>query len=169
MFERMITRIIRAIRLDWTVFAEIAQDRGAMTESAIIVALVTFLSALGSGIAARSIGTFFLTWLAGILVGWIGWAAITYLVGTLLFKGETDIPEMLRVLGYATAPSLLGVLQIIPCVGWLFPLLGWVLTLIAGVLAVREAMDSETSNAIITVVISWLIIIAIQAVFWFVL
>ena len=169
MFERMITRIIRAIRLDWTVFREIAQDRGSMTEAAIIVAIVTFLSALGSGFAARSIGTFFMTWLAGILVGWIGWSAITYLVGSLIFKGETDIPEMMRVLGYATAPSLLGVLRIVPCVGWLFPFIGWVLTLIAGVLAVREAMDFETGNAIITVVISWLVSIAIQAVFWFVI
>jgi len=169
MFERMISRIIRAIRLDWTVFREIAQDREAMTEAAIIVVIVTFLSALGSGIAARSITSFFVTWLVGILVGWIGWAVITYLTGTLLFKGETDIPEMMRVLGYANAPYLLGLFGFIPCVGWLFPVVGWLLALIAGVLAVREALDLDTGNAIITVLISWIVSIAIQAVFWFVI
>jgi hypothetical protein len=50
----MIERIVRAIRLDWTVFREIAEDQHAMQEAAIIVVIVTFLSAVGSGIAASS-------------------------------------------------------------------------------------------------------------------
>ena len=161
----MIERIVRAIRLDWTVFGEIAKDRNALKEAAIIVAVVTFLSAIGTGIAAKSFGTFFGAWIAGILVGWIGWAIITYFVGTTLFKGDTDIPEMLRVLGYANAPLLLGLLRVIPCVGWAFPLIGGLLALVAGVLAVREAMDFDTSNAIVTVIIGWIIVMVIQGVF----
>jgi uncharacterized membrane protein len=62
---------------------------------------------------------------------------------------------MMRVLGYATAPRLLGLLGFIPCIGWIFPIAGWILALIAGVIAIREAMDFDTGNAIITVVISW--------------
>jgi hypothetical protein len=96
------------------------------------------------------------------------WAVITYFIGTMLFKGETTIPEMLRVLGYASAPLLLGLLGFIPCVGWLMPIVGWVLALVAGVLAVREAMDFESGNAIVTVLISWIVSIGIQAVFWFI-
>ena len=161
----MIDRIVRAIRLDWTVFGEIAQDRNALKEAAIIVAIVSFLSAVGTGIAARSLGSFAGAWIASILVGWIGWALITYLVGTTLFKGKTDIPEMLRVLGYANAPNLLGLLSFIPCVGWLFSLIGGILALVAGILAVREAMDFNTGDAVVTVVIGWVIFIAIQGVF----
>lgn len=161
----MIDRIVRAIRLDWTVFGEIARDRNALKEAAIIVAIVTFLSAVGTGIAARSLGTFLGAWIAGILVGWIGWAIITFLVGTLLFKGETNVGEMLRVLGYANAPNLLGLLSFIPCIGWLFPLVGGLLALVAGVLAIREAMDFDTGNAIVTVIVGWLIVIAIQGAF----
>ena len=162
----MVDRIMRAIRLDWTVFREIAADQNAMKDAAIIVILVSFLSAIGSAtgllVARAGAGTailgFFNAWLiSGVLIGWIGWAILTYFVGTMLFKGSTDIPEMMRVLGYASAPRLLGLLGFIPCVGWLISLAGWVLSLIAGVIAIREAMDFETGNAIITVVISWLI------------
>jgi hypothetical protein len=162
----MIDRILRAIRLDWTVFREIAEDQNALTEAAIIVAIVTFLSGVGTFIGAliadASFGTAFLgflnAWLiSGILLGWILWAVLTYFVGTMLFQGKTDIPEMLRVLGYANAPNLLGIFGFIPCVGWLIALAGAILALIAGVLAVREAMEFDTTKAIITVVVSWVI------------
>jgi hypothetical protein len=160
----MVDRILRAIRLDWTVFREIAEDESATTQAAIIVVVVTFLSAVGSGIASRSLVTFIVSWIVSILVGWILWAIITYFVGTALFKGQTTIPEMLRVLGYANAPILLGLLSFIPCVGWLFPIIGGILALIAGILAIREAMDFTSGNAIITVVISWVISFAITFV-----
>jgi hypothetical protein len=162
----MIDRILRAIRLDWTVFREIAEDQNALTEAAIIVAVVTFLSGIGTFIGFligdASFGTAFLgflnTWLIdGILLGWILWAVLTYFVGTTLYQGKTDIPEMLRVLGYATAPKLLGILGFIPCVGWLIALAGAILALIAGVIAVREAMEFDTTKAIITVVVSGVI------------
>ena len=163
----MIERIVRAIRLDWTVFSEIARDRDALKEAAIIVVIVTFLSAIGTGIAAKSFGAFFGAWIAGIAVYWIGWAISIYFVGTTMFEGQTDIPEMLRVLGYAFAPLLLGLLRVIPCVGWAFPLIGGLLALVAVALAIREAMDLDTSEAIGTAIIGWLIVMVVQAVFLF--
>jgi hypothetical protein len=161
----VVDRIMRAIRLDWTVFREIAEDQAAMSQAAIIVAVVTFLSALGSGIASDNFFlTFVVSWILEIIVGWILWAVITYFIGTALFKGKTDVPEMMRVLGYAKAPVLLGLFQFIPCVGWLFALAGWLLSLVAGVIAVREAMEFDTGNAIVTVLISWVVALVINMV-----
>ena len=165
----MVDRIVRAIRLDWTVFREIAEDQNAMSQAAIIVAVVTFMSAVGSGIASRSLPGFFVDWILAILVGWIGWAIITFLVGTIVFKGQTDVPEMMRVLGYASAPKLLGIFGFIFCVGPIITLAGWVLALIAGVLAIREAMDFDTESAIVTVIIGWLIAFSIRVALWFVI
>jgi hypothetical protein len=71
---------------------------------------------------------------------------------------------MMRVLGYAKAPVLLGIFRFIPCVGWVIALAGWILSLIAGVLAVREAMDFDTGNAIITVVISWVVALIVYLI-----
>jgi hypothetical protein len=159
----MVDRILRAVRLDWTVFREIAEDRDAMREAVIIVVVVAILSAIGgAGVMlvgqegmGRAVLGFFTGLVTSILIGWIGWAILTYFVGTLLFKGRTDIPEMMRVLGYANAPNLLQVFSFIPCVGWLIALAGSILALIAGVLAIREAMEFDTGKAIITVLISW--------------
>jgi hypothetical protein len=154
----MVDRIMRAIRLDWTVFREIAEDPNAMTEAAIIVVVVTLLSSIGSSIASGSfIVSFIVGWIVSILIGWIGWAVITYFVGTMLFQGKSDIPEMMRVLGYASAPRLLGIFGFIPCIGWLASLAGAILALIAGVFAIREAMEFDTGKAVITVVVSWVI------------
>jgi hypothetical protein len=102
--------------------------------------------------------------ISGILLGWILWAVLTYFVGTMLFQGRTDISEMMRVLGFASAPRLLGIFAIIPCLGWLAALIGWILSLIAGVIAVREAMEFDTGKAIITVVISWVITLVISLI-----
>jgi hypothetical protein len=169
----MVDRIFRAIRLDWTVFREIAEDENAMSQAALIVVVVTFISAIGTAIGVqigggtfgRAVLSFFGDWIInGILIGWIGWAIITYFVGTAMFQGKTDIPEMMRVLGYASAPKLLGLLGFIPCIGWIFPLAGWLLSLIAGVIAVREAMEFETSQAIVTVVIGVIVAVVISII-----
>jgi hypothetical protein len=128
----VINRIFRVFRLDATVFKEIAEDQGAMTQAAIIVVVVFLISALGSAIGAAIAGTgnaivtFFSTFILGILVSWILWAVLTYFIGTMLFKGRSSIPEMMRVLGYANAPNLLGIFAIIPCVGWIAALVGGV-------------------------------------------
>lgn len=158
----MIDRILRAIRLDATVFREIAEDQNATTEAVIIVVVVTLLSSLGTAIGSGNFFVnFIVSWIVGILIGWLGWAALTYFIGTALFQGDTDIPEMMRVLGYATAPRLLGIFGIIPCLGWIASLIGAILAFIAGFIAVREAMEFDTGKAIITVLISWVIAFAI--------
>lgn len=161
----MLDRILRAIRLDPTVYRKVAKDQNAMTEAAIIVAIVSLMSSIGSAISSGSFfSTLILTLSAAILIGWIGWAVLTYFVGTWLFKADTDIPEMMRVLGYANAPRFLGILGFIPCVGFLIVIASWILSLIAGIIAVREAMDLETGNAIITVAISWVIAFGLSLV-----
>ena len=162
----MISRILRAIRLDWTVFREIAEDPAATMEAAIIVIVVNLLASLGGAFAVEGnfALSFIVSWLLSVLIGWLGWAVVTYLVGSLLFKGRSSIPEMMRVLGYANAPRLLGILGFIPCLGPVLALAGWILSLIAGILAVREAMEFETLHAIVTVAVSWVAVFVINLI-----
>ena len=159
----MVDRIMRAIRLDASVFREIAEDKNAMTEAAIIVVIVAILSSIGSAIGSDSFFvTLIVTLLLAILVNWLFWAVLTYFVGVYVFQGKSDIPEMMRVLGYANAPNLLGLFAFIPCVGWIIAIAGAILAFIAGFMAVREAMEFDTSKAILTVLISWVISFAIS-------
>jgi hypothetical protein len=156
-------RILGAIRLDSAVYREIAADPRAMGQAAIIVVIVSLLSAIGSSAGTGSFITSLLgNWFAGIVVGWIGWAILTYFVGKTFFGGRSSVAEMMRVLGFASAPLLLGILRIIPCLGWILFVVGAILSFLAGFIAVREAMELDTEKAILTVFISWVISLAIS-------
>ncbi len=95
---------------------------------------------------------------AGVVLavgGWIVWAATTSLIGTRIFRGTTDMGEMLRVLGFAQAPRVIGV---IPFLGPVAAV--WVLA--ASVVALREGLDFTTGRAIGTALGGWVVWIALQ-------
>lgn len=170
MQDGMIDRIIRAIRLDPTLYREVADDESYLTEGIIIVALVTFLSALGAGLGAAFddmgrtfIGAFFWDAFTRVLLGWLLWAVIAYFVGSLL-GGKSSISEMARTLAYAQAPAFVAVLSFIPCLGFIFAIAGFLLSLAAGVIAIRESMEFDTMNAAITAVIGFLLYIVASVI-----
>lgn len=160
----MVERIMRVLRLDAPVFSEIAKDPAATGQAGIIVVAVSLLSGIGSGIRGHFFSSLVWELIAGVVLGWVLWAVITYFVGTSLFGGKTTVEEMLRVLGYASAPRLLGFFGFIPCVGGLASLVGGILALVAGFIAVREAMQFDTGKAVITVVIGWLVALVLTAI-----
>jgi hypothetical protein len=149
----MIERIVRLIRLDWSVFGELESDPNATTEAAIIVAVSTLLSAFGTALGSESSAYGFVAGLINGVVGWVVWAAVTYLVGRALFRGGGTFEQMLRLLGYASAPNVLGVFAFIPCLGWLAAFAGWLISLVAGVMAIREGLDVELGVAVAVVIV----------------
>lgn len=157
----MIERITRVIQLDFSVFKEIESDPQATTEAAIIVAVTTLLSAIGSAIGSDNPVAGFVGPIISGLVGWGLWSVVTYFVGKSIFAGKGTLEGMLRVLGYASAPNILGILVFIPCIGWLAALAGWLLSLIAGVMAVREGLDLTLGAAIGVVIIGWFARVAV--------
>ena len=72
-----------------------------------------------------------------------------------LFNGTTDMGEMLRVLGFAQAPRVIGV---IPFLGPVAAI--WVL--VASVVAIREGLDFGTGRAIGTAIGGWLVWVVLQ-------
>lgn len=161
----MLDRLMRIIRLDTQVFREIAVDANATAQAAIIVGVVSVLSGIGSGIAGDN---FFGGLIWGVVEGfvfWVLWSVITFFVGASLFQGKSTIEEMLRVIGYASAPRLLEFFGFIPCVGWVISLAGSVLALIAAIIAVREAMEFDTGKAILTALVGWVVYIVLRVIF----
>ncbi len=63
-----------------------------------------------------------------------------------------------------TARRALGVLAVIPCVGGIAALIGAIWSLVTGVFAVREALDTTTGNAVITVLIGWAVLFIVSLV-----
>jgi hypothetical protein len=158
MFEKIIARLTRMIKMDHTVYDEIAADEDATIEAAIIVAITALLSALGT-LFISNFGGFLGTLIRQILVGWILWSAIVWFVGSRLFAGNGTFWNVLRVLGYVTAPLVLG---IIPIVGGL---VGGILSLVLAFFAIRETMDLTTEKTVLTIIIGWAINLVIGFIF----
>ena len=149
----MIRRIIRAIKLDASVYEEVEQDRTAMVPALIIVALV----ALATGAGSASAGLDYAAWgvLFGI-VGWAVWAWITYFVGTRILpvpETEADWGQMARGLGFAQAVGVFRIAGLVPGVGWLLLLAVTLWQAAAMVIAVRQSLDYTSTMRALAVVL----------------
>jgi hypothetical protein len=162
MFDQILSRLLRVIKLDHTVFPEIEHDEAATTEAIIVVIGATFLAAIGQGIGAGSFWAFLLRLLIGPLVGWLLWSWVTMFIGTRLFAGDATFWGMARTLGYANAPTALGLFGFIPCIGLIISLAALVLSLIVGFYAVRETLNLPTDKAILTIVIGWVLLVVVN-------
>jgi hypothetical protein len=156
-----VPRIIGAARLDPRVYEDVEADLGATSQALAVVVLSSAAAAIG----AR-------TTLNGLVVGvlasifmWYVWAVLTWWIGTrLLPEPETSATqgELLRTLGFATAPGMLQILGIIPALRWLSVAVAAVWMLAAGIVAVRQALDyRSTGRAIAVVGIGWLVQLAV--------
>jgi hypothetical protein len=82
------------------------------------------------------------------LVSWYVWAYLTYWVGTQLLPEATTnatAGQLLRTLGFASAPGLIRVVGILPGLAELVFLVAAVWMLVAMVIAVRQALDYTSS------------------------
>ena len=152
-------RMIRAAKLDVQLYEEVEADQGAMREAMTVVVLSAVAAGIGNvangGLSGIIIGTI------GALAGWYIWAYLTYFIGTRLLPEpdtKADHGELLRTIGFSSAPGLIRVFGIIP---GLAPIVfavagGWML--IAMVIAVRQALDyKSTWRAFGVCVIGWVI------------
>ncbi len=155
----MVDRMIRAIRLDPALYRQVADNPEYTNEAVIIAVITSVVAALGGLGGSNPAASFFLQLISNLLFGWILWAMVAYFVGAYLFKGRSSPMEMMRTLAYAGVPRLLGILSLIPCVGWIGGLVGAVLSIIAGVIAIRESMEFDTTSAVITTVVGFLLYI----------
>jgi hypothetical protein len=154
----MLDRILGVFKLDVNTFEAIEHDTTATTQAALVVLITALLGGLGTGLLSifGGTGTFFSTFISGLIwafVAWLIWAVVSWFVGTKLFGGQATIDEMLRVLGFAVAPQMLGV---IPCVG---QFIGWIWSLAAGFIAIRQGLDLDNGKAFLTAIIGFIIVI----------
>jgi hypothetical protein len=161
-------RVVGALRLQVSTFEEVEHDTSATSQAAIVV----LAGAVSGGLASLRYGFFSGVGLVlGVVLALIGWAvgaAVVWLVGTRLFPGkntEADYGQLLRCLGFAQAPALLGILGIIPILGLLVRFLIFLWCVVAGVVGVRQALDyDDTLKAVIVVVVAQVIMWAVMLI-----
>jgi len=160
----IISRVTRVFMFDRTVFQEVEDDQAATQQAWVVVIVAAVASAIGAALGSLIGGGGFGGLILGLIVtpilsvaGYFLWAFVTSWVGVNLFQAQTDFSEMQRVIGFAYAPNVLGIVSFIPCIGWLISLAGSLYALVLSVVAVKEGLDVEWPEAIITCVIGWVV------------
>lgn len=161
----MLQRVMGILKLDVETYEEVEHDPEATKQAAMIVALVAVASAVAQYTAAAAqggspTGSAF-GGLVGAFIGWFVSSWVTLKVGTGIFKGQADLGEMLRVLGFAQIPGVLAVLSPIPLVGPLAGLVGGIWTLVCYFIAVRQGLDISNGQTVATILIVMLVYFAV--------
>ena len=153
-----VNRIIRACRLDVTLYEEVEADKSATLQAALVVVL----SSVAAGIGAISLGAsnFLMAPLLSLL-SWYIWAYLIYFIGARLFpepKTEADHGQLLRTIGFSSAPGLIRIFGFTPELMSITFIGSGIWMLVAMVVAVRQALDYESTwRAIGVVVIGFLV------------
>ena len=156
-------RIIRAAKLDINLYEEVEADKGAMGQAMLVVVLSSVAAGIGNIQHVGFNGLLITTIVA--LAGWYIWAYLTYFIGTKLLpepQTESNPGELLRTIGFSSAPGLIRILGIIPGLGKIALFVAAIWMLVAMVIAVRQALDyNSTLRALGVCIIGWLIQIII--------
>jgi hypothetical protein len=150
-------RIIRAAMLDSNLYEEVEADKSAQGQAMAIVVLAS----IAAGIGLYKTGGFngIITGTMASLISWYVWAYLTYFIGTKFLpepQTKADLGELLRTIGFASSPGLLRVFYFIPGVGVTIYLISSLWMLIAMIIAVRQALDyNSTLRAIGVCVIGY--------------
>lgn len=149
----MLERMKRAAQLDPHLYEEVEADRTATGQAAAVVAIAAVAQGLG---AAGLGGSGIIAGTVAALLAWLVWAGVTYVIGDKIFGGTATWGELLRTLGFAQSPGVLGILAFLPLLGGLIRLAVTIWVLVAGVIAIRQALDFSTGRAILTAALGWL-------------
>ena len=144
MKSSFLSRIYRAIKIDPDLYEEVEHDKSATFQAASVV----ILSSLAAGVGAIHLGASnFLLGPALSLINWFIWAFFVFIIGTKLFpdkQTKSNVGEVLRTIGFASAPGIIRVFGITPelmgvtFIGAQF----WILACM--VVAVRQALDYKS-------------------------
>ena len=153
----LVDRMVRAAKLDVSLYEEVESDRGSQMQAlgVVVISSVAFGLGTGAGLGGLVIGT-----IASVL-GWYVWAFITYIIGTRLLPEPTtrsDHGELLRTMGFANAPGVVCIVGLIPGVRGIAIAVAQIWMLVTAIIAIRSALDYQsTLRAIAVVVIGWIV------------
>jgi hypothetical protein len=166
-------RIIGAFTFRREVYKEVERDTAFTQTAWLLVIGVAFLNQLGTQASRRP-----LPWLIGAIVGTlfavIGFAMGAFIinwVGRVVFNADVTFEELVRTLGLAYVWNVVGVVGVlaalIPALACVLApgrIVAWVLGLIAWFVAVKEALDLEWVQTIVTVILGWIALFVIMLI-----
>jgi hypothetical protein len=169
-FEQIYRRSTRAALLDRELYQEVEADTSLNKEALVVVIGVSLAGGIAAFITSVFRGQFGRALLGLIITPAVGignyylWAYITQFIALNLFDSDTDLGELLRVLGYASVPGVLRLLGFVPFFGPVISFAGGVWSLLAGYIGIQEAIDLDSRNTLATVFLGWLAIMVLSGI-----
>ena len=161
-------RLVGAAALDAAIYEEVEADERATMQAAAVVLLSSAAAGIGAiGFDGRALADIaFVSSVA--LLAWAAWALVIFEIGVRVMpqpQTRSNVGELLRTIGFATAPGCLRVLGVLP--GVTIPVFAvtavWMLA--AMVVAVRQALDYEsTARAVAVCGLGWVLATTIAIV-----
>jgi hypothetical protein len=161
-------RLIGAAACDTAIYEEVEADERATAQAIVAVVLSSLAAGIGaSGWGRLSLASVPLVAMVALLL-WAGWALLTFEIGKRLMpdpQTRVDVGQMLRTIGFATAPGLLRVFGAMPAITAPVFAITTIWMLATMVVAVRQALDyRSTARAIGVCVVGWTLAVLVAAV-----
>lgn len=157
--NKLTERMVRAAKLDPHLYEEVEADTTAMNQAMLVVVLSSVAAGIGSAGMLGRPNLILIT--IGALIGWYLWAFMTWWIGTKFLPEKdtkADYSQMLRTIGFSSAPGILRILGVIPFLTQPVFMVANIWMLVAMVIAVRQALDYQsTPRAVGVCLIGWLI------------
>ena len=159
-------RLQKAIFLDVAFYEEVEKDKKFTDQAMMTVALVSVVQGfMIAGFAPVAL----VQGILGSLIRFVIWAFFIAFVGTRILpepETESNTGELIRTLGFAYAPGLLVILKIFPVIDYFVDPVVIILQLAAMTIAVRQALDfNSTVRAVGVCIVAFILMIIALTLF----
>jgi hypothetical protein len=146
----LVGRLIAALRLDLTLYECVSADSAATSQALRVVLLAGMCNGIG---LARRFG--WLGILAGVgtaLLGWLLWAGVIWLTAAV-FGHRRERRSLLRALGFANAPCVFLIFDVVPSFGPLirYVVVAWLIATTVRAVQATFAVSGWRALAISTI------------------
>ena len=163
----IVDRMIRAAKLDVSLYEEVEKDEESMSQAMAVVAISSVAAGIGSAGILGPVGL--IGGALAALVGWFIWALLAHFIGTTMLAEpatRASLVQVMRVTGYSAAPGVIRVFAFIPILGTLVNLVASLWMLAAFIVAVRQVLNySSTGRAVAVCILGWLVQVIIFSLF----
>jgi len=157
----LLSRSLRALRLERSLFREVADDPKANGQALLIFILFGIASGLFDAFNDSLPGDPILKFVLDVLGTLLVWSLIILLatVAGRVLKGKGTFSRAFRAVGFAHVPEAITWLQIIPVAGSLFNVVGTVMLLVATWLALQESLRIYKWRALLIPLVALVIVL----------
>jgi hypothetical protein len=163
-WDGLAPRMVRAMRLDDSVYTELDRDEYATGRARLIIAAAVF----AAGFAVLTSGIFAAFWLIVFAaVSWAAYAGVIYGFGTSVaggMKTPQTFQRLVQAIGLAASPGVLLIFGIVPVFGALVVIGVYVWIFLTTSRAIAEPLELDNQSAVITAAFGVLTLFAISQV-----